>query len=253
MLRCVPRLQRRVLDARQLSGAGRVLDGYYRQTARPAVRADRCRRPQGAGPRGRRSRDRHRAVPGPPARRPVPGLGEPQHGLARGRAPPSSCSPTTTRSRSRGWSPSTSSGTTPTRTTRSPSWPRALGEGARGHAVHALARRRRPVRLRQHLRGHRGQLGAPLQRELVDQAPLPRARRGYDEERLPYLYEDIDWGYRAKDHGLRVLYNRRAIVDHWRPMTLDVWKARAPMLAATEWQFTQLHPDVAPVVPPEVL
>jgi glycosyltransferase involved in cell wall biosynthesis len=69
---------------------------------------------------------------------------------------------------------------------------------------------------------------------------------GYDEERLPYLYEDIDWGYRAREHGLRVMYNRRAIVDHWRPMTLDVWKARAPMLAATEWQFCQLHPDVEP-------
>jgi GT2 family glycosyltransferase len=69
---------------------------------------------------------------------------------------------------------------------------------------------------------------------------------GYDEERLPYLYEDIDWGHRAREHGLRVLYARRAIVDHWRPMTLDVWKARAPMLAATEWQFTQMHPDVEP-------
>jgi GT2 family glycosyltransferase len=69
---------------------------------------------------------------------------------------------------------------------------------------------------------------------------------GYDEERLPYLYEDIDWGYRAREHGLRVLYNRRAIVDHWRPMSLDVWKSRAPMLAATEWQFCQMHPDVAP-------
>lgn len=40
--------------------------------------------------------------------------------------------------------------------------------------------------------------------------------------------------------------NRRAIVDHWRPMSIEVWKARAPMLAATEWQFCQLHPDVAP-------
>lgn len=69
---------------------------------------------------------------------------------------------------------------------------------------------------------------------------------GYDEERLPYLYEDIDWGYRAREHGLRVIYDRNAVVDHWRPMTLDVWKARAPMLAATEWQFCQLHPEVEP-------
>lgn len=69
---------------------------------------------------------------------------------------------------------------------------------------------------------------------------------GYDSERLPYLYEDIDWGYRAREHGLRVMLNRRAVVDHWRPMSIDVWKARAPMLAATEWQFCQLHPDVPP-------
>lgn len=69
---------------------------------------------------------------------------------------------------------------------------------------------------------------------------------GYDEVRLPYLYEDIDWGYRAREHGLRVVYDRHAVVDHWRPMTLDVWKARAPMLAATEWQFCQMHPDIEP-------
>ena len=68
----------------------------------------------------------------------------------------------------------------------------------------------------------------------------------YDEERLPYLYEDIDWGYRAREHGLRVIYDRHAVVDHWRPMTLEVWKARAPMLAATEWQFCQMHPEIEP-------
>jgi cellulose synthase/poly-beta-1,6-N-acetylglucosamine synthase-like glycosyltransferase len=69
---------------------------------------------------------------------------------------------------------------------------------------------------------------------------------GYDEERLPYLYEDLDWGYRAREHGLRVIYNRRAIVDHWRPMSVGVFKQRLPMLAATELQFTQLHPEVTP-------
>lgn len=69
---------------------------------------------------------------------------------------------------------------------------------------------------------------------------------GYDEERLPYLYEDIDWGYRARDHGLRVVYDSEAVVDHWRPMTLETWKARAPMLAATEWQFCQMHPELDP-------
>jgi GT2 family glycosyltransferase len=69
---------------------------------------------------------------------------------------------------------------------------------------------------------------------------------GYDERRLPYLYEDLDWGYRAREHGLRVMFNRRAVVDHWRPMTVATWQARAPALAAGEWQFCRLHPDVPP-------
>jgi len=69
---------------------------------------------------------------------------------------------------------------------------------------------------------------------------------GYDEQRLPYGYEDIDWGYRAREHGLRVLLNRRAVVDHWRPMTVEHWQARAPRLAISEWQFCQLHPDFEP-------
>jgi GT2 family glycosyltransferase len=69
---------------------------------------------------------------------------------------------------------------------------------------------------------------------------------GYDEERLPYGYEDLDWGYRAREHGLRVLLNRRAIVDHWRPMTVKDWQVRAPRLAISEWRFCQLHTDIPP-------
>jgi glycosyltransferase involved in cell wall biosynthesis len=69
---------------------------------------------------------------------------------------------------------------------------------------------------------------------------------GYDERRLPYGYEDLDWGYRAREHGLRVLLNRRAVVDHWRPMTVNDWQVRAPRLAVSEWRFCQLHPDVPP-------
>ena len=68
----------------------------------------------------------------------------------------------------------------------------------------------------------------------------------YDEERLPYLYEDLDWGYRARDHGLRVMVNRQAIVDHLGAMTLQQWLTRAPRLAASEWTFCRLHPQVPP-------
>jgi GT2 family glycosyltransferase len=69
---------------------------------------------------------------------------------------------------------------------------------------------------------------------------------GFDEERLPYGYEDLDWGYRARAHGLRVLFNRAAVVDHWRVMTVADWQARAPRLATSEWRFCALHPEVPP-------
>lgn len=69
---------------------------------------------------------------------------------------------------------------------------------------------------------------------------------GYDERRLPYGYEDIDWGYRAHRHGLRVKFNPRAVVEHHRTMTVADWQARAQRLAVSEWRFCQLHPEVAP-------
>jgi GT2 family glycosyltransferase len=70
---------------------------------------------------------------------------------------------------------------------------------------------------------------------------------GYDEERLPYLYEDLDFAYRAREHGLRVLYNRRAIVDHVRPgMTVEFWKEKVHRLAASEREFVRIHPDMEP-------
>ena len=71
---------------------------------------------------------------------------------------------------------------------------------------------------------------------------------GFDEERLPYGHEDLDWGYRAQDHGLRVLFNRKAIVDHWRSMDLEFWKVRAERVAVTERRFCRLHPQVRPTL-----
>lgn len=69
---------------------------------------------------------------------------------------------------------------------------------------------------------------------------------GFDEERLPYPYEDTDWAYRASKLGFRLLYNRRAVVDHLRPMSLEYWQARAGRVAAAEYMFTQLHPELPP-------
>jgi GT2 family glycosyltransferase len=70
---------------------------------------------------------------------------------------------------------------------------------------------------------------------------------GWDEERLPYGYEDLDWGYRASTRGLRVRYNRRAVVEHIRlDMTLDFWKKRVRRIAAAEHRFVHIHPELSP-------
>ncbi len=71
---------------------------------------------------------------------------------------------------------------------------------------------------------------------------------GFDEQLLPYGHEDLDWGYRARPHGLRVLFNRRAIVDHWRAMDLEFWKVRAERIAVTERRFCEKHPEVRPTL-----
>lgn len=73
---------------------------------------------------------------------------------------------------------------------------------------------------------------------------------GYDEERLPYGYEDIEWAYRARAHGLRVLFNRHAVVEHHRTMTIADWQARAPRLAISESRFCRMHPEVPPFFAP---
>jgi GT2 family glycosyltransferase len=69
---------------------------------------------------------------------------------------------------------------------------------------------------------------------------------GFDEERFPYGYEDTEWAYRASKLGFLLLYNPRAVVDHLRVMTLDFWKTRARRIAAAEFQFTQLYPEIRP-------
>ncbi len=70
---------------------------------------------------------------------------------------------------------------------------------------------------------------------------------GYDEERLPYLYDDLDFAYRAHKLGLRVVYNPRAIVNHLRPdMTVEFWKEKIRRVAAAERQFVTIHPELDP-------
>src|SRR5215208_5616420 len=69
---------------------------------------------------------------------------------------------------------------------------------------------------------------------------------GFDDERLPYGYEDLDFAYRASKLGLRVLYDRRAVVEHLRPMTLEFYKRRVGRIAMAERQFVRLYPEIPP-------
>ena len=68
----------------------------------------------------------------------------------------------------------------------------------------------------------------------------------FDQEHFPYGYEDTDWAYRASKLGFQVLYNPRAVVDHLREMTLEFWKKRARRVAAAEYEYTRLHPEMPP-------
>lgn len=68
----------------------------------------------------------------------------------------------------------------------------------------------------------------------------------FDQHHFPYGYEDTDWAYRASHLGFRLLYNRRAVVDHLKPMTLEFWQARARRVAFSERTFQSLHPEVEP-------
>lgn len=68
----------------------------------------------------------------------------------------------------------------------------------------------------------------------------------FDQEHFPYGYEDTDWACRASKLGFRLMYNRDALVDHLRPMTLEFWKKRARRVAAAEYVFTGLHPELPP-------
>jgi GT2 family glycosyltransferase len=70
---------------------------------------------------------------------------------------------------------------------------------------------------------------------------------GFDEESLPFLYEDLDLAIRMHEqHGFRLLYNRAAVAEHLHPMNLETWKERVRRIAVSERTFVRLHPEVPP-------
>jgi GT2 family glycosyltransferase len=67
---------------------------------------------------------------------------------------------------------------------------------------------------------------------------------GFDEERFPFLYEDLDLGYRMAAHGFRMIYNRRAVGEHLHRTRLDDWRGRMSATARAERVWVELHPEL---------
>ncbi len=81
---------------------------------------------------------------------------------------------------------------------------------------------------------------ASVKRALIERAG------GFEEERLPFGYEDLDLARRMEPLGFRLLYNRAAVAEHLHEMDLDFWRRRVARIAISERAFVKLHPDVPP-------
>jgi GT2 family glycosyltransferase len=66
---------------------------------------------------------------------------------------------------------------------------------------------------------------------------------GFDEIELPFGYEDLDLARRMSDHGLDLVYERRAVADHLVAVTEEGFGSRLPRLAASELAFTRRWPE----------
>jgi glycosyltransferase involved in cell wall biosynthesis len=81
---------------------------------------------------------------------------------------------------------------------------------------------------------------ASVKRALVERAG------GFEEERLPFGYEDLDLALRMHEHGFRLLYCRTAVAEHVHPMDIEFYKRRVARIAISERAFVRMHPEIAP-------
>jgi GT2 family glycosyltransferase len=80
----------------------------------------------------------------------------------------------------------------------------------------------------------------------VKRSLLERAG-GFDAQRFPYLYEDLDLAYRlSKEHGFRLRFDPGARAEHLVAPTLEHWRKRMPTLAKAERGFVARHPELPP-------
>ena len=69
---------------------------------------------------------------------------------------------------------------------------------------------------------------------------------GFEEDALPFGYEDSELALRMSELGFRLLYNRAAVAEHLHPMDLEFWKRRVARIAVSERAFVRMHPEVPP-------
>jgi GT2 family glycosyltransferase len=67
---------------------------------------------------------------------------------------------------------------------------------------------------------------------------------GFDEERFPFLYEDLDVGRRLSEHGFRLLYNPAAVGEHLHQTGVDEWRGRMAATARAERRWVRAYPDM---------
>lgn len=67
---------------------------------------------------------------------------------------------------------------------------------------------------------------------------------GFDEERFPFGYEDLDVGYRMAEHGFRMIFDRQAVGEHLHVTQLEDWQRRMANTARAERVWVELHPDL---------
>lgn len=73
---------------------------------------------------------------------------------------------------------------------------------------------------------------------------------GFDEERFPFLYEDVELGYRLSKLGLRLFYEPEALAAHLHAPTLAEYRGRMRVVGAAERRVVEKHPDFPPYFKP---
>jgi glycosyltransferase involved in cell wall biosynthesis len=67
---------------------------------------------------------------------------------------------------------------------------------------------------------------------------------GFDEERFPFLYEDLDVGRRLSEQGFRLLYNPVALGEHLHATEIGEWRSRMAATARAERRWVSAYPDM---------